>query len=63
MSEPVVSRQMIARIADEAARVMVETGRRPVNPYPVGSDAAAAFRAALERYLLLHSAPEAQASA
>lgn len=66
MSEPILSREEIARRADEAARAFAAAGQgadKPANPYPINSDAAVAWKAAFERYLLLHSAPEGEASA
>ena len=63
MSEPVISREAIAVQADHAARVAARTGRPQENPYPPGSDAATLWHIAYCRYLLLHSAPEGEASA
>lgn len=63
MSEPIVTRSVVAEAADRAAREYVETGIPPANPYPVNSDAAAAWEAAFARYHLQHAVPEAQASA
>lgn len=61
--EPVVSREAIAIEANHAAKRMAKQGVQAVNPYPVGSAAAAAWQASLERWLLWHTAPEAEASA
>lgn len=64
MSEPIVTRQEIARNADRAACAFSAGAQwASTNPYPVGSDAAAAWKASFERYLLLHSVPEGEASA
>jgi hypothetical protein len=63
MSEPIVSRQQIAGQAAAAARLQVKFGDKPVNPFPIGSDAHAAFEASLARYLHEYSAPTAEASA
>lgn len=63
MADPVVPRDLIAQQADEAARRFVQTGRQEWCPYPFGSEAAAAWKASFERYLLQHSAPESEASA
>ena len=66
MSEPVVTREEIARQADEAAQAYAAgpaDAPPPPNPYPTGSDAAAAWHAGFCRYLLLHSCPEGEASA
>lgn len=63
MGEPIVLRELIAQQADEAARRFVTTGRNEWNPYVLGTDAHAAWKAAFERYLLLHSAPGCESSA
>jgi hypothetical protein len=57
VSEPVVTREEIARLAEPAARdwAMNLAAPEPHCPYPVGSDAAAAWRATLQRFLLLYS--------
>jgi len=52
MSEPVVSREAIAKHAEAAAKKFVEGSAKPVNPYPHGSAAAEAWEAALELHLL-----------
>jgi hypothetical protein len=58
MSEPVVTREEIARIAEPAARdwALNPHGPEPQCPYPIGSDAAAAWKATLQRFLVLYSA-------
>jgi hypothetical protein len=63
MSEPIVTRERIARDADEAACEFVRTGRKPANPYPIESDAHREWSVSFARYLLAHSAPDAEASA
>lgn len=66
MSEPIITREEIARQADEAARLFSTAPKDaspPANPYPAGSDAAAAWAASFQRQLLWHSAPDAEASA
>lgn len=66
MSEPIITREEIARQADEAARRFAQAPRGaepPANPHPAGSDAAAAWDASFQRQLLWHSAPDAEASA
>jgi hypothetical protein len=63
MSEPVVSREAIAKHADRAAKDFAQSGAKPMNPFPSETEAAAAWRACYERFLLLHSAPEAEGSA
>lgn len=63
MSEPILPRAIVAQAAERAAREYAETRSAPVNPYPVNSDAAAAFEASLARYLHEYSAPTAEASA
>lgn len=61
MAEPIVSRAKVCQHADEAARISVQTQQLQTNPYPVGSDAAAAWKVCFERYLLLHSTGEVSA--
>jgi hypothetical protein len=61
MSEPLLPRTQVCQQADEAAREAVRTQRIPVNPFPIGSDAAAAWKTCFERYLLLHSTGEVSA--
>jgi hypothetical protein len=63
VSEPLLPRAQVCQQADEAAREAVRTQSMPACPYPIGSDAAAAWKVCLERYLLLHSSPESEASA
>lgn len=66
MSEPILPRAVIAQAADAAARDFAHAPKGvpvPVNPYPIGSDAAACWRAAFQRYLLLHTAPDEETSA
>lgn len=53
----------IAQLANEAARLAALTGIQQQCPYPPGSDAAHAWRAAYLRYLLFHSVPDGEASA
>jgi hypothetical protein len=63
----VVTREEIARIAEPAARdwALNPHGPEPQCPYPIGSDAAAAWRATFQRFLLLYSSTcgEQEASA
>lgn len=63
MSEPILSREAIATDADLAAQRAAASRVEQPNPHPTGSDAAALWHAAYCRYLLLHSAPEGEASA
>lgn len=65
MPEPIVTRERIAEMADQAAQRFArgETAAPPDNPFPVGSDAAAAWSASFQRQLLWHTAPDAQGSA
>lgn len=66
MAEPIVPREQIAQQADIAARAFAQAApgsAPPANPYPPGSDAAAAWQASFQRFLLLHSAPSAEGSA
>jgi hypothetical protein len=66
MSEPILARAVIAQAADAAARDYAHAPKgtpAPVNPYPVGSDAASVWWAAFQRYLRLHSAPDEETSA
>lgn len=63
MPEPVLTREAVATLADHAARVAAITGRDQANPFPAGSDAAACWKVDYERYLQMHSAPEAEGSA
>lgn len=59
MSEPsVLPRVLIIEQADHAALLAARTGVEQQCPYPVGSDEAMVWRAAYQRYLLLHSAPD-----
>lgn len=61
----ILTREHIALQAKEAAREWVATpdAPKPVSPYPIGSDAHAAWRAAFERALLLVSCPECDGGA
>lgn len=65
--EAIVSRETIARMADGSARHWCAnpTEPKPANPFDsvVAPDHARAWQAAFERFLLLHSAPEAEGSA
>lgn len=63
MSEPVPPRALITEQADHAALLAARTGTEQPCPYPSGSDAASTWRVAYLRFLLLHSAPEAEGSA
>jgi hypothetical protein len=64
MDIEIVTRQQIAERAElEAARSLQDGRREPVNPYPIGSDAHAAFEASLVRYLHECAVPESEASA
>jgi hypothetical protein len=57
MSEPVVTREEVARLAEPAARewAINPSAPEPKCPYPESSDAAAAWRATLQRFLLAYS--------
>lgn len=65
--EPVISRESIARLADAAAQRWVANpaSAKPSNPFNrFGQPCAhAAWHASFERFLVLHSAPEGEASA
>lgn len=61
--DPIISRQAIAEDADRAAQRCVMTGMAQLNPHLYGTEAAACWKCSYERFLLLHSAPEAEASA
>jgi len=63
MHEPVVAREAIAAQAEAAAMAFVASKVEPPNPYPPHTDAGAAWRASLQRFLLRHSVPEAEGSA
>jgi hypothetical protein len=65
MSEPIVTREEIAARAEPAARdwAMNPTGPEPKCPYPVGSDACAAWKATLQRFLVLYSSLAGEESA
>jgi hypothetical protein len=65
MPEPIVSREAISEQAREAARAWVANPKlpKPANPYPFGSDAAKAWKADFERWLLAESAPDGEGSA
>lgn len=63
MAEPILSREVIAAQAEFAARAATATGAVPQNPYPVGSDAAAAWQASFDRYQHALQAPESEQSA
>lgn len=62
MAEQIVSREAISEQAREAARSWVANPRmpKPANPYPAGSDAAQAFQASFQRWLLWESSPDAE---
>jgi hypothetical protein len=62
MDHDIVSREAISEQAREAARSWVANPKlpKPANPYPQGSDAAAQFKASLERWLLWESAPQGE---
>jgi hypothetical protein len=62
MSE-IVSREAIAKQADQAAQRSVANDRCEPNPYAAGPVAAREWDVAFQRYLLLHSNPEGEASA
>jgi len=47
--EPIITREQIARQADEAAQATARTKQIAPNPYPPGSDAGAAWKASFER--------------
>ena len=59
MNDPILSRVAIAQDADLAAQRCVQTGVQQPNPHVEGTEAAACWRNAYFRYLLLHSAPHA----
>ena len=63
MTDETVSRQLIAQQADAAAQRSVLKGAIEENPYLPGTQAAAIWKTCFERYLLAHSAPDAEASA
>jgi hypothetical protein len=56
--EPILSRQAIAEDADRAAQRYVLTGVEQDCPYVSGTEAHREWRAAYQRYLLLHSSLE-----
>lgn len=56
-----IRRISIAEQADAAAWRTVHLGGIETNPHPQGTDDAAAWQAAYERFLLLHSSGEASA--
>jgi hypothetical protein len=62
MSE-VLSREAIAKMADQIAQRVTRTGRMEPNPFAPQTDAWKQFKADFERYLLLHSNPEGEGSA
>jgi hypothetical protein len=62
MSE-IISREAIAKMADQAAQLYARTGRMEACPYAPGTDEAKVWAAAFERFLILHSNPEGEASA
>lgn len=55
MNEQVISRERIARQADEAARQTVRTGLTVPNPYTSGTEAASAWEASYRRYIIAHA--------
>lgn len=57
MTEQIISRQLISEQAHEAALTW-KTGRKPPNPFPMGSAASAVWRASFERWLLLETSEE-----
>jgi hypothetical protein len=61
--EPILEREKVTDAARDAARLFATNRGPDTNPHPVGSDAAAAWQAAFQRYLLLYTAPEAEGSA
>ena len=61
MNDPVISRQAIAADADAAAQRAVQFGAPQQNPHESGTEAHACWKAAYERYLLLHSTGETSA--
>lgn len=63
MSDLSIRRVSIAEHAEIAARRFVETGEPQHNPHEGVLGDAQAWRSAYERYLLLHSVPEGEASA
>jgi hypothetical protein len=63
MDIEIVTRQQIAERAEHEAAQSVRYGWQPSNPFPLGSDAHAAFEASLARYLHEYAVPESEASA
>jgi len=63
----IISRETIARLADHAARKWAGNpeGRKPESPFdPITQpEHHREWKAAFERFLVLHSAPDAEASA
>lgn len=62
MTDLSIRRTTIAEQADAAARRFVQTHTPEQNPHE-GTPDAPVWKAAFERFLLLHSLPEAEASA
>lgn len=58
MSEPILEREFVTDQGREAARLFASNRGTNTNPHPTGSDAAAAWQAAFQRYLLLYSVPD-----
>lgn len=48
----VIDRTKLAEAAKKAAKTQLETGVRPVNPWPLHSDQAPVWQAAFERALV-----------
>lgn len=63
MDHSILPRAAIAQDADRAAQFYALGGPKPENPYLVGTDAHACWQASFERFLLAHSAPEADGPA
>jgi hypothetical protein len=55
--------EQIAKQASDAAKRTVTTGELEANEYPQDTDEARIWKAAYERYLLLHGSPNAEGSA
>lgn len=61
MADTSIRRVTIAEQADAAAQRTVQLGGIEPNPHPQGTEDAAAWQAAYERFLLLHSSGEVSA--
>jgi hypothetical protein len=63
MPDEILSREEIARQADQAAQRSVAKDRCEPNPFTPNTDAWRQWKVDFERYLVLHSAPESESSA